>query len=187
MSKRGLTFTVELEGGALRRLEEAILYVCDACENDQAFGLTRLNKILFEADFQSYQKRGVPVTGAAYQRLENGPAPKAMMPRLRALQQHGSLVLRETDFYGRSQSRALALRAPDLSVFGPDDVAFLARAIRESWGKTATEVSEQSHRIEWKTRSDGDPIPYEAAWLSNAGISASDREKTEALALEHGW
>lgn len=182
-----LTYNVDLPGGAPKRLAEAILYVCGACEADQAFGMIRLNKILFEADFLSYRLRGVPITGVKYQRLPMGPAPKAMLPRLRELQDRQELVVRSADFIGRRQQRPIGLRRPDLSVFTAEDIALLDQVIRESWGKTGAEVSEESHRIEWKTRADGDDIPYEAAWLSNEQPTALEVLKTEQLAQQHGW
>lgn len=186
-SPENLTFNVELPGGAPKRLAEAILYVCGACEADQAFGMTRLNKTLFEADFLSFRVRGTPITGVKYQRLPRGPAPKAMVPRLRELQQCGDLAVRKADFIGRPQQRPIALRPADLSVFSAEDIAFLSQIIRESWGKTGAEVSEQSHRIEWKTREDGDDIPYEAAWLSDEPPTALEVLKTEQLAEQYGW
>lgn len=187
LNRTNLTYSVDLPGGAPKRLAEAILYVCGACEQDEAFGLTRLNKILFEADFLSFELRGKPVTGVRYQRLPNGPAPKAMLPRLRELESQQDLVVRTTDFLGRPQKRPIPLRAPDLSIFSADDIAFLAQIIRDSWGKSATRVSTASHRIEWETRANGDDIPYEASWLSNAPVSESETYRTRVLAEQHGW
>ena len=183
-----LTFTVEsLPGGVQKRLGEAILYVCAFCETDEAFAMTRLNKILFEADFLSFLTRGVPVTGVRYQRLKFGPAPKSMPHRLRELQQENALHIRAVDYLGQMQQRPIGLRKPDLSCFSADDMAVLHKVMRDSWGKSAVEVSDASHRIEWKTRHDGDLIPYEAVWLSNDGVSSDEIERTRELAAEHGW
>src|SRR3954463_11254457 len=116
-SQNGLTFTVDLPGGPLKRLSEAMVYISSVCETDAAFGMVRLNKILFEADFLSFRVRGVPITGVKYQRLARGPAPKAMLPRLRELQERGDLRVRPVDFIGRPQQRPIALRRADLSDF----------------------------------------------------------------------
>jgi hypothetical protein len=182
-----LTYNVDLPGGARKRLAEAILYVSAVCQDDPAFGMTRLNKTLFEADFLSYALRGKPITGVRYQRIRNGPAPKSMLPRLNELQAGGDLVIQPADFLGRPQNRPIAMRTADLGVFSGEDVAILDRVIRESWGKRATEVSAESHRIEWWTRQDGDDIPYEACWLSNAPVSPAEVSRTQALAAEYGW
>jgi hypothetical protein len=183
-----LTYTVNtLPGGAIERLTAAILYVCSACETDAAFGVTRLNKTLFEADFLSFRTRGIPITGARYQRLQRGPAPKAMPHRLREMQEHGVLYVRKQDFLGQLQHKPIALGRPDLSLFSGEDIAILDSVIREADGRTAAEASEASHRIEWRTRQNGDDIPYEAAWLSDEPPTEADVERTRVLAAEHGW
>lgn len=182
-----LTFTQKLRGGAVNRLTEAIVYVCSVCETDPAFGKTRLNKILFEADFFSFAARGVSITGARYQRLEKGPAPKAMPHRLRDLCETGELHIREVDYLGGVQGKPIALRRPNLDAFSGEDIAILDRVIRESWGRTAGDVSHASHRIEWKTRLNGDDIPYEASWLSNEEPTTAEIDRTRELAAQHGW
>jgi hypothetical protein len=183
-----LTFAFDgLPGGAIARLTEAIIYVSSVCEVDEAFGSTRLNKILFEADFDSFLTRGVPVTGASYQRLQNGPAPKAMPRRIKDLTESGELQIRLTDYLGKPQKKPIPLRRPNLSFFSGEDVAFLHRAIHDSWGKSGRKVSDASHRIEWLTRENGDLIPYEAALLSNEGVTPEEVSRTKELALEHGW
>src|SRR5260370_21134206 len=62
------------------RLRELILYVASKCSSDPEFNATRLNKILFYSDFVSYARTGKPITGAAYQALPHGPAPKRLKP-----------------------------------------------------------------------------------------------------------
>jgi hypothetical protein len=79
-----LTFQVKLPGGQ-SRLREAALYVMTRCANAEAFGLVKLNKILWRADFKAYAARRVPVTGRQYQRLAQGPAPVEMLPVLQEL------------------------------------------------------------------------------------------------------
>jgi hypothetical protein len=182
-----LTYVVGLRGGPLRRLEEAIIYISGVCETDAAFGKTRLNKILFEADFLSFETRGVPITGARYQRLQRGPAPKAMVHRLRDLCDRGELHVRETDYLGKVQHKPIALRRPDLSIFSAEDIAILDAAIRDSWGISGAEASHNSHRMEWKSRRNGDDIPYEAAWLSNEPPTEAEIERTKELAAEFAW
>lgn len=183
-----LTFAQEnLHGGARTRLAEAILYICNACETDAAFGKTRLNKILFEADFQSFLIRLTSVTGAAYQRLRWGPAPIVMPTLLNQMQISGEIVIKSSDFIGRKQEKPICLREPNLDFFSGYDIAFLDAQVQDSWGKTATDVSHASHRIEWSTREDRDPIPYEAVWLSNEPLTSVEIQRTRDLASEHGW
>jgi hypothetical protein len=46
-----LTWKVPLPGGQ-KRLREAVLYVSAACKDAERFGLVKLNKIIWRADFE---------------------------------------------------------------------------------------------------------------------------------------
>ena len=65
-----LTYMVNIPSGK-HRMAELIVYIADLCQEDPTFGATKLNKILFYADFASYAKYGRPITGQEYQRLEH--------------------------------------------------------------------------------------------------------------------
>ena len=65
------------------KFKELVLYVCHKSAGDAPFGATKLNKLLFYADFLAYKQLGSAVTKHAYQRLPNGPAPRAILPILR--------------------------------------------------------------------------------------------------------
>jgi len=60
-------------GGSDAKMAELILYVSDRCQLDPAYGSTKLNKILFYADFLYYAKHGTSITGQEYMRLDKGP------------------------------------------------------------------------------------------------------------------
>ncbi len=54
-------------------LTELDVYVAQGLEADRAGGATKLNKILFFADFAHVRRTGGPITGAAYQKLLTVP------------------------------------------------------------------------------------------------------------------
>jgi hypothetical protein len=56
------------------KLRELILHVARRSEGDIAFGVTKLNKLLFFIDFLACLRFGKPITGEEYQKLDNGPA-----------------------------------------------------------------------------------------------------------------
>jgi hypothetical protein len=170
-----LTYKVNLPGGQ-DRLREMILYVSSKCASAPRFGKLKLNKILWKADFDAFAKRGVPVTGRSYQRLENGPAPIEMPPVLAELVDAGELRFDITTFGGgMAEERPLATRPARLSkFFSEDDLAFVDAAIEYFWDMSATASSDASHGLAWKTRGDLTAMPYEAAYLS-------DEEATDEL------
>lgn len=170
-----------------KRLRELIVYISDICEDDPTFGATKLNKILFHADFRSFARNGKPITGQEYQRLERGPAPKGLLPERRKLERDGSIRIRKTDYHGRIQHRLIPLRNADLTVFSGQEIAWVDEIIKELWGKSAEEVSDESHGIAWRTRHDGDLIPYEASFLSEEPVTPGDISRTELLARRLNW
>jgi Protein of unknown function (DUF4065) len=103
-----LTWKVHLPGGQ-RRLREAVLYVSKHCESAPLFGLVKLNKIMWRADFDSFAQRGQPVTGRQYQRLPQGPAPAETLPVLNELVADKLLRIERSTVGGYEQQRPIAL------------------------------------------------------------------------------
>lgn len=163
------------------------MYVAKACEEAPYFGLVKLNKIIWRADFESFTQRGQPVTGRLYQKLKQGPAPVEMLPLLNELQAEGHLTIknvRQGEYY---EQRPFALSDPILTLFSKQDLDCFDRSITAYWGMTGKEVSEDSHGVAWKTRETGEPMPYELAYLSDEPIGAGQRGRLLKLAAEHGW
>ena len=183
--ERKFTERVRLPGDD-SRLKEMIVYIASKCQEDPGFGAVKLNKILFRADFQAYRLRGRPVTGTAYFRLKYGPAPKAMMPVMRELHSEDAVRTQRRIVGGLEQKRPIALRPANLSYFSGEDIAIVDDIISELWGRSAVAVSDESHGIQWQTRADREPIPYESAYLSDAPVTADDVQRAGELIRDLG-
>lgn len=169
-------------------LRELILYIAAQCANDPKFGATKLNKILWWADFLSYAERGKPITGIEYQRLGNGPAPRRLVPVRNQMQADGDIVLVEVPGRGGYiQKKIIPRRAADLTLFSAADIAVVDDVIRALWNKTARGVSTLSHGKAWEVATDGASIPYEAVFLSDDPINRYDVARTKELARQFGW
>lgn len=145
------------------KFEELLLYVAEKSEGDSNFGATKLNKLLFYADFAYYRYTGKAITGYTYQKLEHGPAPRAVVPVINAMEAAGDCKRVNRVHFGKPQKRIVALRKPDLSAFTADEIAFVDSVISDLWSLSATEISKKSHEfIGWKLAADGETIPYEA-------------------------
>lgn len=155
-----VTYRVSLPGGQ-RRLKEAALYVMQKAQEFDFFGLVKLNKILWRADFESFHHRRVPVTGRSYQKLKAGPAPVEMKPLLNEMVNGGLISVEET--HVPNEQRPKANVDPVLNDFSPVDLSYLDEAIEYYRGMTANQTSNDSHGIAWRTRELGDNIPYEAS------------------------
>jgi len=166
-SSRPVTITVPLPGGQTR-LREMILFVAKECIESGRFGAVKLNKIIWKADFDSYAERGIPVTGRAYKRQKLGPVLHEMVPLQNDMTRSGEILIEQVDL-GDSfvELRTIALRDPNLRLFTEDDLEYVRRSIRHYWTMTGTESSDESHGVAWKTRRNGDFMPYETALLSD--------------------
>lgn len=183
---RRQTLRVPLPGGQ-DRLRQMILYVATKNTRARYFGRIKLNKILWKSDFDAFSERGRPVTGRGYQRLEHGPAPKEMLPLYREMKLKGLISEDIADFgNGKREYRPVAHQDPDLSLFTEDDISFVDRAIEYYWEKTGREASDDSHGAAWRSRNDGDPMPYESARLSDDELSPSQLERLRRIIDEHG-
>jgi hypothetical protein len=155
-----------------KKLRELIVYIAQESEGDSFFGAVKLNKLLFNIDFVSFRRTGKSITGQAYQALENGPAPKRMLPVLTEMQRKGDLFLREDPFFGYTQKRPIALREAELSQFSSDEIVLIDRTIKRFWKMSATQISENSHEfVGWSLAERKEIIPYSVALLGRNDLS----------------
>src|ERR1700677_2825411 len=96
----------------MQRFRELIIYVSKNSEDDPYFGAIKLNKILYYSDFRAFERFGIPLTGAVYFRLRNGPAPKVMIPVRNALIKEGAIRVDVVRLGEYDQYRTIALRPP---------------------------------------------------------------------------
>lgn len=169
-----------------RKMAELILYISVRSEGDEHFGATKLNKILFYADFIHYGKTGESITGQTYQRLEMGPAPRRLLPIRRELQETEDLVIQRRDRFGRIQERTVALREPDLTIFTGEEIKLVDDVIDALWEGRAIDVSLLSHDFAgWKLVRDRQTIPYESVFLTDRPLTAAERAYAREL-VGHG-
>jgi Antitoxin SocA-like, Panacea domain len=165
------------------KLRELILHISRQSEGDPCFGATKLNKILFYADFLAYRNTGQAITGAEYQKLNHGPAPRQLKPLHDRMEREKAIAVRPNEYGGYQQKRTLALREPILGKFTAEEIALVDRIIQNLWGKSATEVSDLSHRfIGWHLAKLGETIPYGVALLTRR--DPTEKERAHGLKLE---
>ena len=179
-------YRIELSGGQ-NRLKEAILYVCQKAAEMEFFGAIKLNKILWRADFKSFAERQIPVTGRQYQRLAMGPAPVDMPPVVSDLLREGAIVIERREIGRHAEKRHVGKVEPVLGAFSPEDLDYIDEAIEHYRHMTGTEASDESHGVAWKTREDGDPMPYQSAYLENGPLPQATLDKLKGIARERKW
>jgi hypothetical protein len=170
------------------KLKELIVYIATLSDRDDTFGATKLNKLLFRADFTAYARWGKPVTGVEYFALENGPAPKPMKKLLRLMEDQGEIAIREKDYFGLDQHRVIPLRSPDLEKFSKEEIHLLFMLIQHYWGRSGTSMSNESHEfIGWSLAKLEETIPYSVALVGDREPTLDEIRRgleLEPLALE---
>ncbi len=149
------------------KLRELMLFIAQRMENNINFGATVLNKVLFFADFLAYATLGVPITGAVYQKLDHGPAPRQLLPEQERLINDGRAVLQTRELGGFVQKRLVPLDDPKLDLFTPDEIALVIQIIDTLGDKTALAMSELSHRLStgWRAAELHEDIRYATVFL----------------------
>jgi len=145
----------------LEKLFNAIVFFCIKTGTVK----TKLNKLLFYADFKHFKDYMVSITGVRYAHLPYGPVPDNYAFYLAALtEEEKALIVDEKPFGDYVGEVLVALRSPDISVFSPSELKILALVKERFDGKSARELSERSHREQGYVQTrNGELISYEYA------------------------
>jgi hypothetical protein len=171
------------------KFKELMLFAAQESQEDHYFGATKLNKILFFADFLAYGLTGEPITGATYQREKNGPVPQALKPMERELVNSQDAFVMKKPFFNYTQHRLVPMRTPNVSRFSAEELDLINDVIRMLRDHTADDASRLSHErsFAWRVADPGETIPYEAVFLSGRRANKEDIRRGKELAKEHGW
>jgi hypothetical protein len=169
---------------------ELLLYFSQRGINERlVIGSTRLNKLLFFSDMRTYAELGKPITGARYQRLEFGPAARAMLPVRKELvdERH------DAEFADRGPDDLadvlVPLRPANLDLFSVDELRIVNEVFEELRSFNAREVSDYAHlkSAGWNVMEDAEDIPYESAFVSTEPAPIEAIERGRELAAKYGW
>jgi uncharacterized phage-associated protein len=174
-------FAVEFDYDEVK-FTELVLYVAHRLRNDRAGGAVKLNKVLYFADVAHVRKHGRPITGADYQKLPQGPAPRRLKPVRSRLVAEGAADLVTEEFLGYRMHRLVPRRDPDLSRFSADELATIDKVLADLKHLTGAQVSELSHEEPgWIHAQEGESIPYEMALVAKQQVLTPTARR---LALE---
>jgi uncharacterized phage-associated protein len=121
---------------------------------------TKLNKLLFYADFANYYIHGASISGSRYVHLPYGPVPDSYEETLETLNHYGVIDVSK-------QNSAELVRPGDSSAtdfLGPDEIGSLDWVLETFGGMSASQLTEISHREKaYKNTRAGEEIAYEYA------------------------
>jgi len=134
------------------------------CKEDR-IPKTKLNKLMFYADFKHFKDYAVSITGVQYAHLPYGPAPDHYEHYVAALHDdEGSVSIEEVQFDDYSGEYLLAIKEPVLSIFSTTELKILA-AVKEHFANlSAKKIIELSHQEQgYKETRNGELISYDYA------------------------
>ena len=170
------------------KFKELVLYIAEKCTDDPTLGATKLNKILYFADFYAYGESGVPITGATYVKLPRGPVPRQLVSVREELSNTGDICMRKDIYHGYPQERMIPIRGANLDLFMAKEIALVDDIIQKLWGINAANISDYTHRLAgWRIAADGDDIPYESVFISDEGLTEDDINRAKELINHFGW
>ena len=126
---------------------------------------TKLNKLLFYADFGHFRDFGVSISGSPYLAMQFGPVPQHYPWIEEDLAEGGDVVVEEVFFRGGGSGTVIrALRAPDMSPFTQGELSSLRRVADVLGSETSRRLSERSHKEgAWVETPQRELIPYDLA------------------------
>jgi len=126
----------------IEKFTNAILFFCIG-----GILKTKLNKLLFYADFKHYKDYSLSITGMRYARYPYGPVPDKYDYYFATLVDENAIGVSE-EFYpnGYSGEQLTSLKNPDLSLFATSELKLLASVKEYFKDMTSTSISEFSHQ-----------------------------------------
>ena len=178
------------------KFKELVVYLCAAAEQagDEGFGMVKLNKLLYRADFEAYRLLGHPITGETYEKQEYGPVARDLPIVLDELAAAGRL--RWQSIPRGPHTRKVPTMAEDLdaaadmSAFPADERQVIESTLRELAAYGGKSASEWSHEESagWNVvREYGEAIDYASTFISTAPIPPEDLERARQFVHDRGW
>ena len=157
------------------KLIEAAIYLCELSIDDPEFGSSKLTKLLYYADFDSYLAHGEPITGTTYLHFPHGPHPENWHRVRQQMEQCGDAeILYESAIAGYQEYRLLPQRSANLELLTPNDRKTLEAQVKRFTGFNSAGIVQYSHQeIGWRSTEDGEPIPYALAGVFSPRLSAN--------------
>jgi putative zinc finger/helix-turn-helix YgiT family protein len=145
----------------ISKLLHAIIFFCKNVEMPK----TKLNKLLFYADFKHFKEYSVSITGTCYAHLPHGPAPDKYNYYMATLiEDEKAIFVDERQFPNYTGEYLTATREPDLSIFSTTELKILAMIKEHFENHTANDIRNFSHEERgYQVTKDGELISYEYA------------------------
>ncbi len=172
------------------KFKELALLLTEMSSSDPRMSRVKLNKLLYQCDFEAYRLLGQSITGETYIKGERGPMASHLPMAEDELGAAGLLEYR-IDRSGRYERKVpVALQSADRDQFTQAQLDLITRVRDDLKEYGAWEVSEWSHEesVAWNVVKElKEELPYDAAFVSSDPIPEEDLERAKQFVRESGW
>jgi hypothetical protein len=171
------------------KFKELVLYLSQESAEDEGFGMVKLNKLLYRADFEAFRLLGLAITGAEYEKQEWGPVARELPIVLDELAQTGYVIWQHLPRGPYTRDVPAAAEQPDLSLFSTDELNVARQALAELRPHGAKSVSRWSHEQSsgWQAAEIGQAIPYGTAFISTEPLSEAQMKRAIERSRRGNW
>jgi len=123
---------------------------------------TKLNKLLFYADFKYFKEYALSITGAQYAHIPFGPAPDNYEIYYASLHSQRAIESIEQPYSSGYVGEIIkAIKEPELNLFSPSELRIMASVSEDFANFGAGEITEFSHKeLGYTETSNGEIISY---------------------------
>jgi hypothetical protein len=166
-----------------------ILYITAASAQDPRFGIVKLQKLMYFADFTAYRELGRSISSVEYYHMPNGPMADGLKIALAELEDNESVVIqREIRPPARQPAEIVRpRREPRHELFSDQERQILDNVVKRHWSLSGAQISDLVHdEPGWRLTEHGETIPYETAWLIPTRATPEKLQYARELAAKHG-
>ena len=157
------------------KFKELVHYVCWKSEDPAKLGATKLNKVLWFSELNTFLRTGSSISGSKFVKRQFGPVPKAILQILDRLQDEQKIVIRDSDYYGRSKRDFISIKRPNLNVFSSEEISLVDKMINVVCEKhTAASISSISHDSVWEMAEIGEEMPLYTVFAKRGEVTEDD-------------
>ena len=157
------------------KFKAMIHYIISKCEEKDNFGRVVLFKLLYFADFDSYEKYEESISGETYLRKKRGPVPLHFSEAINELICEGKIDESSEKVINYFKYNYSSLIDPDISILSSREIQVIDDTINKISHFYSEEISHYSHGdIPWRLANDGEPLNYEAVFYRDPEYSVRE-------------
>ncbi len=156
----------------IEKFKQVLLYILQKVGAKPNIGETVIYKLLYFIDFDYYELYEEQLMGLKYIKNTYGPTPVDFAKLVTKMEEKGELEKVSTKFFDKDQKKYLPVKSPNLSMLTGCELQHIDRVLERLSDKTATELSELSHKdIPWIGTKMREVIDYEAVFYRTSDTS----------------